>query len=70
VGTLEDVLQLWLSKPEFREKFKKNPKEALEEEEIELNEEDFQTIQSYIKQKEEADSASGSNEELGKRISK
>jgi len=71
MNTLEDVLQLWLSKPEFRDTFKKNPYEALEAEGLELNSDDFQKIQSYIKKKnEESDAGNGENEELVKRISK
>ncbi len=70
MSTLEDILQLWLNNPEFREKFKKNPKEALENEGIDLNDEDFKKVQSFIDRKEEGDSGRGSNDQLDKRISK
>ena len=70
MSTLDDVLQLWLSKPEFRDKFKKDPKEALNDEGITLSDDDFKKIQSYIERQQEGDSGSGANEELDKRISK
>lgn len=70
MNTLEDVLQLWLNNPEFREKFKKDPKQALQDKNLTLSDDDFKKIQSYINKKEDDNTGSGSNAELDKRISK
>jgi hypothetical protein len=69
MNTLEDVLELWQSDPEFREQFNKNPQQALKTNEIQLNDGDFKKIQSYVARLNESGTG-GDDQELEKRISK
>lgn len=67
--TLKDVLYEWQNNPAFREAFKKDPIQALQEAHFELNPDDLTKIQSMLtlKEQESAGSASGT---LNKRITK
>lgn len=63
---LQEVYNEWQNNHQFRETFKKNPIEALEEAGFKLSPEDLEKILSWSKEKNDG----SENEELDKRISK
>ncbi len=53
MSDLQDVFDRWATDPDFKKKFKLNPKEALDMANIELDEADLKKVLATIGQQEE-----------------
>lgn len=53
MSDLQDVFELWATDPDFKKKFKLNPKEALDGLNIQLEPDDLKKVLASIKQQEE-----------------
>lgn len=61
---LEDVITKWLNDIQFREEWRKNPTEALQNANMKLSDNDFQKIQTMLDRKQDL------YDELEKKINK
>jgi 3-deoxy-D-manno-octulosonic acid (KDO) 8-phosphate synthase len=53
MSSLKEVFEKWMTDSDFKENFKKNPKQALIDADIQLNEEDLKKVLTTITKQEE-----------------